>query len=168
MRARFADMGDEELRRVVTVDREEYVPRALELAEAEVAKRRATGATSAEAPHAGERSPAPAGHLWVDLYAALLAVGAIGNVVAAIVTGASLGMLLLLGAFACVAAPLAYGLRLRSPWAWTLNWAFMVVYSVGAIAAGRGAIPVLVWVVVNAVYFARRSALFWGKVPRSS
>jgi hypothetical protein len=34
-------MGDEELRPAVTVEREDYVPRALDLAEAEMAKGRA-------------------------------------------------------------------------------------------------------------------------------
>src|SRR5450432_1434832 len=141
MRARFADMGDEELRRAVTIKREDYVRRALELAEAEMAKRHAAPATSAGASSVGDRAPASVGHLWVDLYAALLAVGAIGNVVAAIIRGASLGVILLLIAFACVAGPLAYGLRLRSPRAWTLNWGFMVVYTVGMLAIGRGGIP---------------------------
>jgi hypothetical protein len=61
MRARFAELPLEELRRVVTNQRDDYEPEAIAIAEAELAQRGSAG-THRESPAApGTAPPAPRG-----------------------------------------------------------------------------------------------------------
>jgi hypothetical protein len=86
MRARFASMTVGELRRVVTVEREDYVSQAIELAEAELRAResnadpyREPGGASPEPEDEAVTRPKPVRNLWVDVYAAMLAVSGVAN-----------------------------------------------------------------------------------------
>jgi hypothetical protein len=77
IRARLALMSDDELRRMVSVERKDYVPRALDLAESELVRRSAVGQTAPQLAPTEKPSPKNA---WIDIWAAMLATSAIGNV----------------------------------------------------------------------------------------
>jgi hypothetical protein len=74
IRARLASMTVEELRRAVTTERDDYVPRALALTEEELARR-----ASADPDRGDSHSPSPTGratartrwwHVWLSVVAA--------------------------------------------------------------------------------------------------
>ena len=92
IRERFQAMATGELRGVITSEREDYVPRALALAEEELARREAT-AREGEDPieeEAEVAAPVPRGTgRGSDVWLSLVAVGAVGGVFAAVVTGSS-------------------------------------------------------------------------------
>jgi hypothetical protein len=159
MRARFAAMRVSELRRVVTVERDDYVPQAIAFAEAELHARDAGEYPyrDAAAEEAGE--PEPPAARWIDVYAALLVMGGASNVAMPILQGRSLEAIVLSVLLGAMMIPTAFGLRARRAWAWQLNWLFMVLYTLVACVSGVWPIG-LVWFLPNAFYFARRKALF--------
>lgn len=159
MRARFASMSDEELSRVVTLEREDYIPQALELAEAELDARSVAprpGLETLPSPHHQRRN---IGLVWGDIYAALLGASGICNPIVAILRGAGAPVVVFSVVLSGVMIPVAYGLRLRRNWAWQLNWLFMVA---NALMIGRigYVLTGFAWLLANGLYFFRRKSLF--------
>ena len=162
IRGRFAAMTDDDLRRAVS-ERDDYVPRALELAEEELARRGASGAPlSADAAQEPAVSKPP-GLVWADLYGALLGMSAVGNPVASVLNHAPWNAIAIQIVVGCCTAPVAYGLRKRRYWAWLVNWLFIIwiAFTFVVRSPGVGGLVVAAgWMILNGRYFARRKSLF--------
>jgi hypothetical protein len=158
MRERFAAMTDGELARVLA-EQDGWVLEALALAREEVARR--PSATYRDVPGLAASSAPPARVEWGDVYAALLAVGAVGRPIAAVVVGADVTWLMMVQSVAfCV---VAWGLRTRRAFAWWLNWVILLLAGVAFLNAGLvGAVIALAWVGANGRYFLRRRSLYIG------
>jgi len=127
IRGRFAAMTDDDLRRAVSVERDDYVPRALELAEEELARRGAIEAPPSALDATKEPVVSkPPGLVWADLYGALLGMSAVGNPVPSVLNHAPWNAIAVQIIVGCCTAPVAYGLRKRRYWAWLLNWLFII------------------------------------------
>jgi hypothetical protein len=166
----FAAMTDDELVRAVTRDRDDYVERALELARAELERRGVTPVAvdekAAALPKRSARRSRAVGERWLDVYATLLVVAAVGLPVAAVVAGGTLASLFPWALpLAGLQLVVASGLRTRKRWAWNLHWLLLLLR---AFADGRAIIamgPVAIALAAAAllatsIYFARRRALF--------
>ncbi|WP_394841972.1 hypothetical protein LZC95_33465 [Pendulispora brunnea] len=171
--ARFASMTDEELRRVVTDEREDWLPYALELAEEELTRRQEAALSTPYREAAAIDLPQGMGGLaapvwgsgkvvWADTWSALLGMSAIGNVVAAMVLDGgrqAIGRAIFLGAFVLA---LAIGLRRRSTLAWYANWLPIAAPLIMGLArADAFAFLVgLALTIPNGHYFLKHRALF--------
>ena len=116
IRARLQAMSEAELRHLITVERDDYVRRALELAEQELARRGETGPTEpTEAAPAVTRSApvTPARTRWYDAWLVLLGTAAIANLGVAIAMGASFRSLILRAAWAAAVVPFVLKVRRR-------------------------------------------------------
>ena len=117
IRARLAAMTTAELQAAIAVNRDDYVPRALELAAEELEKR-------ADAPPPG---PAPGSEQavvepvegserrirWWDIWLTLAAIAAIGNAVLALCTGKAAWVIFLRLAWAGLVVPIFWWRRSR-------------------------------------------------------
>jgi hypothetical protein len=164
---RFAGLSDDQLIAIVGKDRDDYAEEALELAWHELHERGIERAAveGASRPGPEERvalRPAALGEGWLDLYAALAGVSAIGSPLAAVILGSHLTWLLMLQLpLSALQGAVAYGLRKRRLWGWRLNWALLVVVPAASLLLRpTSGVLALVWSVLNGVYFAKRRRLF--------
>jgi hypothetical protein len=112
IRARLASMTVEELRRAVTTERDDYVPRALVLTEEELARRAAadpyrTGSSPVSPPR-GAIGPTRWWHVWV----AVMAAASVLNVIVSLICGFSWDIALRV-CWALLIVPFALRLRRR-------------------------------------------------------
>lgn len=156
--ANFAAMSNAELERVLSVGRDEYAPEALELAKVE-RTRRGTTDDVPEAQPPSEEATTP-GLVWLDVYAAIMAMGAIGNPAAAAIRGERLSVVGIKAVFGALVLALAVGLRRRQRWAWWANWLALAVVWAPFSTWQAAAFVAAVWFVPNAVYFAKRKGSF--------
>jgi hypothetical protein len=165
--ARFASMSDEELRRVVILEREDYVPYALELAEEELARRESTSSPYRDAAGPDDPFAAPVQRgrnaaAWADVWSALLGMAAIGNVASTILADGSrqaIGRAIFIGAFELA---VAIGLRRRNTVAWWFNWFLIAAPFVLSVSHENG-FALLVGLALtapNGYYFLKHRALF--------
>jgi hypothetical protein len=157
-RRHFAAMTEEELASVLTSQREEYVPEALALAEAEL-RSRGGGPRATNLPRATlEPVRKGASFVWADVYPVLLFVEAVGAPVASVLAGRGLAIVAVQIAFGAALVAVAVGLYQRRAWAWWANW-FVLALAV-APAALRGPGWMTAAALLNAVYFARRRSSY--------
>ncbi len=169
IRKRMEQLTDDELRKAVTVDADQYRPEAIPIAWEELRKRGVTDVPPAEVERVKARDRAKLTTGWITAYSVLMAVAAlltlwgIGN--SGNVPGIVAGTVF-------VVAPdllIAYGLLRRRAWAWSLNRVFLVI---SGFASTANMWPDLVlslvglimamglWVLPNLVYFNKRRDLF--------
>jgi hypothetical protein len=168
--ARFREMSDTELVYAVAHQSEDYVPRAIELAREELLRRGiADDVVNAE----GAALPPPRsrkgklGTRWLDLYATLLLVSAFGSLVAAVAFSAPWAQTLTIQLpLSVLQICVAQGLRRRKLWGWYMNWALLFFCAAAGVLVAmprlrvNGAILLVMVIVLNTIYFARRRALF--------
>ena len=114
--ARLQAMSEAELRHLITAERDDYVPRALELAEQELARRGESGPTepTEAAPAVAHSAPVtPARTRWYDAWLALLGTVALANLGVAIAMGASFRSIVLRAAWAAAVVPFVLKVRRR-------------------------------------------------------
>ncbi len=114
IQARFASMTAEELTRVVTTERDDYIPRAVELAGEELARRGgAVPGPEAEAAVTLGVSPPAGTTRWWHAWLALVAAGSVINVLLAIAFHHRSGLILRV-VWALVVVPFALHTRRRA------------------------------------------------------
>jgi hypothetical protein len=157
-KANFAAMADAELQSVISTGQDDYVPEAFELAKAEWDQRGMPAVVAVPRPVIGE--PPKRSLAWLDVYAALMGMGGVGNPIAAALRGEPalvVSSRAVVGAFAIA---LAVGLRHRQRWAWWLNWLALAAVWAPFTNWRDAAVVAAVWLVPNAIYFARRKGSF--------
>jgi hypothetical protein len=164
-RARFAVMSDLELARVLGAEREDYVPEALALARAEFS-RRGVYRVPIDDPVSQTAVPASRSFVWVDVYAAFVAMASVGGVavvaLAAFSGSVSWGVVAGRAVFGGLLLAFAIGLRARRAWAWWANWLLLLAIALPVAASGHGLglLVAALWFVPNAAYFWKRKGSF--------
>ena len=98
---------------MVTAERDDYVPRALELAEQELARRGEHPPTEAAHAVAPPSPLTPSRTRWYDAWLALIGADAIANLVLAVVIGASFRGIVSRAAWAAAVVPVVLMVRRR-------------------------------------------------------
>lgn len=160
-------MTDDDLVAAVTLERDDYVPRALELANDEL-KRRGVDvpARSAEVAvaHArrASRGQKKLGTRWLEIHARLLLVSAVAMPVLHLLTPDAALPLELTLALSVIRGFAGVGLVQRRRWGYYFNFVALFSTFIAGLArpSAATAIAWLAWMLVNAVYFVRRQHLF--------
>lgn len=173
IRGRIAELTDDELRRVVTVEAGDYRKEALDVAWAELRRRGIEAPSPQEVEKlqqqsAKDRQDAPLRQVrWLKFYICLIAVDLVGAVYLLIrdFGALSAGWLALRACALGVMGVLLPGMIKRKWWAYYLNWLYLAMtvstMSYRSLAGWRGLLFYFaIWAVPNVIYFRKRRQLF--------
>ncbi len=165
VRKNMEELGDDQLRLVVTVDAADYAQEAIGIAHQELARRGITIVPEEVKAAVYERSlQMPVAWLRFYPWALLLTVPlSIGEVLQNYRPSTGVLALSLLALSLDVVRVLLFvGLRRRRLWAWQLNWIYLSLAILLCLLAMR--IPLIIWAcgwgIANYIYFKKRRHLF--------